>query len=190
MKNVLLVIAVCVFWSIDSFAQEITWLTWEEVSEKMHEEPRKVLVDVYTEWCGYCKKMDKSTFIDKDLANYINENYYAIKFDAEFKSSIYLHGTEYKYVNKGSKGYHELAAMILRGKMKYPTLVFMDSNLEVIQPIPGYRDAKTLTMILDYFDGDYHKEMPWKTFSKSYEEHKVKSEPVKQVPVYNVGKGN
>ena len=67
----------------------------------------------------------------------------------------------------------------------------MDSNLEVIQPIPGYRDASTLRMILDYYDGDFHKQMPWKTFTQSYEVKSTKpSSPTQSVPVYNVGKGN
>ena len=190
MKYVMVILVVSMFSNI-GFSQGINWLTWEEVSEKMHEEPRKVMIDVYTDWCGYCKKMDKSTFIDTSLVNFINKNYYAIKFDAESKDPIFLHGTEYKFVNKGKNGYHELASVILRGRLKYPSLVFMDSNLEVIQPIPGYRDASTLRMILDYYDGDFHKQMPWKTFTQSYEVKSTKpSSPTQSVPVYNVGKGN
>ena len=190
MKKVMIVLGIVFGLSSVSFGQEINWLTWEEVSEKMHEEPRKVMVDVYTEWCGYCKKMDKTTFVDKELVEYINKHYYVVKFDAEYKKPIYLHGTEYKYVNKGKKGYHELASVILRGRLKYPTLVFMDSNLEVIQPIPGYRDAKTLMMILDYYEGDHHKKIPWKTYTQSYKVEESDVQPLKQVPVHNVGSGN
>ncbi len=189
MKYVMLMLFILIGLS-NGNSQEINWLTWEEVAEKMHEEPRKVLVDVYTEWCGYCKKMDKSTFLDSTLISYINDNYYAIRFDAESKSSIFLHGTEYNYVNKGKNGYHELAAVILRGRLKYPTLVFMDSNLEVIQPIPGYRDATTLLMILDYYEGDHHKKIPWKTYTQNYKKSKINQDNSRKVPVYNVGSGN
>ena len=189
MKNVLIVVVIILAYAPAVFSQEINWLTWDEVSEKMHEEPRKVLVDVYTEWCGYCKKMDKTTFVDSSLVNYINKNYYAIKFDAESKKVINMHGKEYKFINQGKNGYHELASVILRGRLKYPSLVFMDSNLEVIQPIPGYRDAKTLRMILDYYEGDNHKKMPWKTYTQNYKVKKSGIQPTKQIPVYNVGSG-
>ena len=171
-----------------SNAQEINWLTWEEVSEKMHEEPRKVMVDVYTEWCGYCKKMDASTFKNKEIVEHINANYYAVKFDAEYKGSILLNGKEYKFIKAGRKGYHELAYKILKGSLKYPTLVFMDYNMKVIQPIPGYRDVKTLNMILDYYGGDHHKSTPWKTYTRTYKQKsKIISQPQKSLQIVPVG---
>ncbi|MDA9774232.1 DUF255 domain-containing protein [Saprospiraceae bacterium] len=172
------IIFVCLlFLSIgNAHSQEIEWLTWEEVSEKMHEEPRKVVVDVYTEWCGWCKKMDASTFKNPEVVNYINENFYAIKFDAEYKKSIYLNGKEYKFIKSGRKGYHELAAKILRGKLSYPSLVFLDQNMKVIQPIPGYRDANTFHMIMNYFDGDHHKKVLWKTYANNFEKQKKSSD--------------
>lgn len=155
-------------------AQEIEWLTWEEVSEKMHEEPRKIVVDVYTEWCGWCKKMDSSTFKDPKVVDYINKNYYAIKFDAEYKKTIYLNSKEYNFIKSGRNGYHELASKILRGKLSYPSLVFLDYNMKVIQPIPGYRDAKTFHMILNYFNGDHHKAVLWKTYAANFEKQEAK----------------
>jgi len=180
----------CLFLLAFSYAQaqEINWLTWEEVAEKMHEEPRKIMVDVYTEWCGYCKKMDASTFKNKDIVDYVNANYYAIKFDAEHKQDINLNGETYRFIKTGRKGYHELAYKILRGRLKYPSLIFMDYNMKVIQPIPGYRDSKTLLMILDYYHGDHHKVTPWKTYTRSYEKKTIiTNSPVKTVPVLPVG---
>lgn len=170
-------------------AQNINWLTWEEVAEKMHEEPRKIMVDVYTDWCGWCKKMDASTFKDTKIVDYINENYYAIKFDAEYQNPIYLNGKEYNFIKTGKKGYHELAAKILRGKLSYPSLVFLDYNMKVIQPIPGYRDVKTLDLILSYFYEDHHKTTPWKTYARNCEKNKCKKEDdlKKDVPVQTVG---
>lgn len=195
MKGILFVclLVLCVS---NAQSQEIEWLTWEEVSEKMHEEPRKVVVDVYTEWCGWCKKMDASTFKNPEVVNYINENFYAIKFDAEYKKSIYLNGEEYKFIKSGKNGYHELASKILRGKLSYPSLVFLDSNFKVIQPIPGYRDAKTFHMIMNYFEGDHHKKVLWKTYANEFEKQKKNNneQPINNadsVPVQVVrNKGN
>ncbi|MFN2430888.1 MAG: thioredoxin family protein, partial [Cryomorphaceae bacterium] len=75
---------------------EIDWITWDEVEVKMEKEPRKVLVDVYTKWCGPCKIMNKTTFQDKNVVDYINQNYYAIKFDAEGSDEVSFKGTVYK----------------------------------------------------------------------------------------------
>lgn len=168
--------------------QEINWLTWEEVEEKMHEEPRKIIVDVYTEWCGWCKKMDASTFQNPQVVDYINKNYYAIRFDAEYEKPILLNGKEYNFVKTGRKGYHELAAKILRGKLSYPSIVFLDYNIKVIQPLAGYQDVKTMKMVLAYFHEDYHKTTPWKTFAQNYEK-KISNPNLSndQFPIQTVG---
>ena len=103
-------VAVLVAVASQAFAQgQINWVSWEEAVELNQREPRKIVVDVYTEWCGWCKKMDKATFQNEQVAAYVNENYYAIKFDAEQKEEIRIHDKVYKYVKSGRKGYHELS---------------------------------------------------------------------------------
>lgn len=157
---------------------KINWLSWEEAIELSQMEKKKIFIDVYTDWCGWCKKMDASTFQETYIADYINENYYAIKFNAEQKESIELNGTVYKFVKSGRRGYHELAAAIMRGKMSYPTVVFLDEQFELIQPIPGFRDAATFEMIMTYFGEDHHTEMPWKKYSSTYvSPHKHSNRP-------------
>jgi len=156
--------------SISLMAQDkVKWMEWSEVQEQMQIETRKVFVDVYTDWCGWCKQMDKRTFADDNVANYLNENYYPIKFDAEQKEDILLNGKEYRYIKQGRKGYHELAFEILKGKLSYPSIVFIDENMNVIQPIPGFRAPKELNMIMSFFAGDFYKSMPWKTYERSYQ---------------------
>ena len=56
--------------------KEITWLNFEQVAELNKKNPRKVIVEVYTDWCGWCKKMDKTTFQHPEIIKYINQNYY------------------------------------------------------------------------------------------------------------------
>ncbi len=147
---------------------DIQWMTWSEVEEALKKEKRKVLVDVYTDWCGYCKKMDKTTFKDKNVVEYINENFYAVKFNAEEKETITLDGKKYKYVKSGKRGYNQLAADLLKGKMSYPTIVFLNPDLSLIQPIPGYLNVKKMEMIASYFAEDQHKKTPWTRYEKSY----------------------
>lgn len=166
--NNLLLILLCFIGMGSAQAQSIDWVSWDEAVNLNELEPKKLFVDVYTEWCGWCKKMDASTFSHPKIVEYINENYYSIKFDAEYKGDIELNGRVYKYVDSGKKGYHELAKEILKGQMSYPTVVFMDENFLLIQPIKGFQDVKTFNQIIHYFGEDYHKRTPWQKFTQIF----------------------
>lgn len=152
----------------DCEGEKIMWLTWEEALQKQKENPKKIMVDIYTEWCGWCKRMNKSTFEDPKVIRYINENYYAVKFDAEYKEDIVFRERTFSYVPKGKRGYHALAAEITRGMLSYPTTVFLDENLKVIQAIKGYKNARDFEQIATYFGGNNHRKMPWASYCKSY----------------------
>ncbi len=146
---------------------KIHWLTWEQALAKSKVEKRMIVVDVYTQWCGWCKRMDKNTFQQKEVAQYINEHYYPIRFDAEYKEPIHINEKEYRYVPSGRRGYHELAAAITFGKLSFPTIVFLDENWKVIQPIPGYQNAKTFKLISQYFAEGHYKTTPWDKFKNT-----------------------
>ena len=109
------------------------------MSEK---EPRKIIMDVYTDWCGWCKKMDKTTFADEEVARYVNENFYAVKLKADSKDKVTFKGKEF------AKG--ELAqAFRVTG---YPTIVFFDEAFSKFQPVSGYRGAEDFLSLLQQFD--------------------------------------
>jgi len=156
--------------SLTANAQDqIQWLTWEEALEKNKIEKRKIIVDVYTQWCTWCKKMDQRTYQRPNIVDQVNKEFYAVKFDAEQKEDIIFNNKIYKYVHSfGKKGYHELAEEIMNGRMSYPTTVFIDENLNVIQPIPGFQGAITFQMILDYFSGNFYTNTPWHKFERNY----------------------
>lgn len=147
---------------------QINWMTWEEAMQLSESEPRKILLDVYTEWCYWCKRMDESTFRDTSIAGYINENFYPVKFDAEQKQDIEFKGKVYKYMKSGKKGFHELAAVLLNGRLSFPTLVFLDHEHNVIQSIVGYKTPVQFEKIATYFAEDHFKKTPWSTFKKNY----------------------
>jgi thiol-disulfide isomerase/thioredoxin len=69
-------------------AQKIEWMTLAEAMEAQKAEPKKIFMDVYTDWCGPCKLLDKNTFQNPDVSNYISEHYYAVKFNAEGQEEI------------------------------------------------------------------------------------------------------
>ncbi len=150
-------------------AQEgIKWMTWKEVQEAEKTEPRKIFVDVYTEWCGWCKKMDQNTFTNPEIIRYMNNNFYAVKFDAETEEVIRFKDKDYKYVPSGNRGYNELAAEILNGRMSYPTSVYIDEDLNVLFPVPGYLEPKILEEILNFVGGNNYKTMKFDEFRTKF----------------------
>lgn len=167
--NTLLIFSGLVIAANSASAQnQVKWLSWEDALAANDTNKKKILVDIYTEWCVWCKKMDKATFQKDHIATFINQNYYAVRFDGETKSDITFNGKVYKYVRNGRKGYHELALAITQGQLSYPTVVFLEEDLSVIQPIPGFQDDKMFEMIMTYFSGDYYKSTPWASYTRSY----------------------
>ena len=169
MKKVIIIIALfCSSYVL--FGQGgIEWHTLTEAIELNKAEPRNFIIDVYTDWCGWCKVMDKKTFSEANVGNYLNDNFYPVKLDAEQRGEIIFKDYTYKFVPNGSKGYHELAAALLQGKLSYPTVVFLDEDFNLIQPLPGYREAKEFHPILTYFGEDLYKQMAWKDYQSVYE---------------------
>ncbi len=156
--------------STSSTAQnKIKWHTWKEAVEKSQKTKKKIFVDIYTDWCGWCKKLDKTTFAEDHIAKYINENYYAVKFDAEMTEAVTIRGAEYNFVKSGVRGYHELAAYIMQGRMSYPTVAFLDEDLNMIQAIPGFQDVPTFEMMITYFGSNQHKTTPWNKYMAQYQ---------------------
>ena len=144
----------------------IRWMTWEEVEAAQKKEQRKVIVDVYTHWCGWCKRMDKATFSDAKIIEYINENLYAVKFNAEQKEKISLKGKEYTYMKSGRRGVNTLAVELLGPRMGYPTIVYLDNNLDKILVSPGYKDPTMLMKEMTFVHTDVYKNVPWNEYNK------------------------
>ncbi len=148
-------------------AQEVAWMSWEEAVEKANSDdsPKKMFIDVYTDWCGWCKKMDRDTFQDPEVAAYMSENYYMVKLDAEQKEPIAFAGNTYNFVPSGRRGYHQLAAALLQGQMSYPTVVFLDENLKMLSRVPGYKKSEEFLKIARYFGDNIYQDTPWETYS-------------------------
>lgn len=151
-----------------ALAQEkIQWMSIEDAYELTltEENPKKIFIDVYTDWCGWCKRMDKATFQNEEVATYMNEHYYNVKFDAEQKQSVEILGNTFKFVPQGNRGYHELAAALLNGKMSYPTVVFLNRKFEMLSPVPGYQESLAFMNIAKYFGDNIYLETSWQDYS-------------------------
>jgi len=146
---------------------EIHWITSiDELQAKMKKNPKKVYMDVYTGWCGWCKKMDASTFTNPDLIRYMNANFYAVKLDAERQDTIHFMGKEYHFEPMYKA--NTFAAELMKGQMSYPTSILMIENFQSPQPIPGYHDVPQMESFLTYFGDNIYKHQSWEEFSKAF----------------------
>lgn len=143
---------------------EIKWVSIDEVQQLMKKEPRKVYIDVYTQWCGWCKVMDKKTFTNKDVIKYINTYFYAVKLDAERTDSIHFMGNTYGLEGRTN----QFAVSLLRGQLSYPTTVIMEENFQNPQIIPGYQEVGNMEQILKYLGGNIYKTTPWEEYTKTF----------------------
>lgn len=145
--------------------QSINWKTFEEVEALMKTNPKKVLIDVYTDWCGWCKKLDKEVYENPMAIQYINENFYAIKFNAEQKEDIKFMGKTYKSVPTGRSGTNQLAIDMMNGQLSYPTTIFMEENFmnPVVQP--GFLKLNQMESILKFLGSNSYKTMDYNSFA-------------------------
>lgn len=152
--------------TLEVSAQEINWVTFEEAIELNKSEPKKILVDLYTDWCGWCKKMDRETYAKEEIVEVINKNFYAVKFNAEQQESVSFDGHTFNYRSGGRRGVHELAAALTQNKLSYPTTVFLDEEIRIIQPIAGYMGPEAFLPILTYIGENHFKSTTWEEYQK------------------------
>ena len=145
----------------------VQWLTFEEALERNCSEPRKIIVDLYTDWCGWCKRMDKKTYSSPDIYEYINENFYPVKFNGESQGDVKFQGKTYRFIPTGKRGYHQLAAFLVNGQLSYPTTVFLGEDNRVIQPISGYLNPRLFRLVMHYFGEDKYRDTSWETFKNN-----------------------
>jgi thioredoxin-related protein len=166
MKNILLILIASLTFFISNaqtnVKPKIQWMTLEEAYAATQKEPRKILVDVYTGWCGWCKVMDQKTFTDEKVAEFVNQKYYAVKLNAEQKEEINIGKQKYVWEN----GYNQAGVALLQGKMSFPTIVYLDEKFNMIQPVPGYQEPKQFHQVITYFGDDHYTKGDWEKYQK------------------------
>jgi thioredoxin-related protein len=155
MKHIIIIFLI--FIGLSTYSQKVKWHTFEEAIELNKTNPKKILVDVYTDWCGWCKVMDRNTFSHPQISKYINENFYAVKFDAESTTPITFKGHTFSNKSTGTRSTHELAQALLNGRMSYPSIAYMDENNQLITAVPGYYDPKKIEPLLNFIVNDIFK---------------------------------
>ena len=127
----------------------LEWMNMDQLAKIPLSGSKLYLIDIYTEWCGWCRVMDKKTFSDKNVQDFLRQNFHLIKFDAERKDPVVFKSEKYEWKAGGRKGNNELALELLDGKMSYPSLVYLDQNLKVIKVSSGYKNPQQLLQELE-----------------------------------------
>ena len=149
---------VLVLCSLAAFKKKDTtqWISLDEAQKQLSVSKKPVLIDLYTDWCGWCKVMDKQTYANKNVAAYLKENFYAVKVDAESKGKISWMGKQFAF-NPQYKT-NEFAIYLTRGQLSYPTTVIIPTDDSGPQAIPGFLKPADFELILKYFgEGKYGK---------------------------------
>lgn len=147
-------------------AKKIQWTSMSDALAKSERSRKKILVDFYTDWCGWCKRMDKSTYEDPRVVAMITKYYIPVKFNAESEGPIKYKGVDYALQAQGIRSTHALATKLLDGQMGYPTTTFLNLDHSRIQNIPGYIEAGEMLSILKYFGENKHLTMSYPEFQK------------------------
>jgi thioredoxin-related protein len=123
--------------------------------KKLNSPPKKIFLDIYTGWCGWCKKMDATTFKNPVVVKAMNTYYYPVKLDAEMSDTITFNNHTFSNPNpkpiKGRRGTHQLAASLLDNQMSYPSYVIMDENTSRMTIYKGYKKEGDMLSILTFF---------------------------------------
>ena len=148
------------FFSLDlTFSQDIKWMSLEKALETQKVIPKKIIMDVYTTWCGPCRLLDKKTFGNPDVSRYISQNFYAVKFNAEGDEEIFFYDKKFSNPNynpdrKGRNSTHDFTKFLgIRG---YPTIIFFSEEGDPIIPLTGYFNVRQIEPYLKMIKrGDY-----------------------------------
>lgn len=147
-------------------SSSVDWLKLDEVNTKLIKQPKPVLIDLYTDWCHWCKVMDKKTYSNQKVIEYIRDHFYASRINAETRETLTWRNKSYTY--NDNYRIHDFALYISAGQAAFPTTVIIPAeNAEPI-PVAGMLEPKELEPILKYFGDGAFKSMSFAQFQKTF----------------------
>ena len=133
-------------------AQEVRWMGFEALDDSLQQQEKPVVLYFQTDWCTYCRKMEKQVFSRKEISELLNQDYYAVKMNAESQDTIYFEGQA--FVNREAAerqdGVHELARVFSRPERGFtaPTFIVLDKDFRVRERHYEYLSPKKMMQAL------------------------------------------
>jgi len=141
------------------------WQDWTTIQELAQKEKKPLLIDIYTDWCIYCKKMDAKTYKNDSVYNCLKTNFYRLKFNAEMKDDFVWNGTTFSY-NARYKT-NEFAWHITKGMLTLPTTVIVPVEGEPFF-IPGELETGEMECLLKYFTSGAYKSQRYEDYLSAF----------------------
>ncbi len=146
--------------------ETLNWLSLEQVELKLKEQSRPVLIDLYTNWCGWCKVMDQKTYTNQQLIKYLNEKFYIVKLNAETKETITWKGKAYSFNTPYRT--NDIAIYLTGGQLSYPTTVIIPTDNSGPQPIAGFLNTKDMELVTTYFGENKYGSVAFNDYAKKF----------------------
>lgn len=147
-------------------AGKLEWLSLPEAQLRQAKDGKPILIDLYTDWCSWCKVMDRKTYARGEVAAYIQANFHPVKINAESKQPMEWRGKNFAY-SPGSR-IHELAIFFTQGQLSFPHTIFMMKGVDEPQAIPGYLEVPEMELLLKFFGEGHFAKESFSTYQKNF----------------------
>lgn len=135
---------------------EIKWTSFENGLTRAHKEKKPILMDVYTDWCRWCKVMDSKTYSQKEIEGLISKRFVPVRMNGESKKKVVYQEQQYEEGALGKK-------LGVRG---FPTTIFFDRDGNMIGAQAGYIEAPDFLKMLKYIESGAYRKTSFEQFTK------------------------
>ena len=137
--------------------EKVQWLAFDAAVEKAQKENKHLIVDVYTNWCGWCKVMDRQTYGNADVASYLSEHFVLAKVNGESAAKLTWQGKDLT-----ERGFAKAV-----GVTGYPSTFFMKPNADLLGGVPGYIKSPDMLIYAKYISTRYYEKGKLQQFADS-----------------------